>query len=45
MSLRETLSVYWQKFQGELFPFLEGTVGFLTEFASSAGDGSGHDAA
>ena len=31
MSLRETLSVYWQKFQGELFPFLEETVGFLTE--------------
>jgi hypothetical protein len=31
MSLRESLSVYWQKFQGELFPFLEETVGFLTE--------------
>ena len=31
MSLRETLSTYWQKFQGELFPFLEETVGFLTE--------------
>jgi len=31
MSLRETLSVYWQKFQGELFPFLEETVGLLTD--------------
>ena len=31
MSLRESLSSYWQKFQGELFPFLEETVGFLTE--------------
>jgi hypothetical protein len=30
MSLRESLSAYWQKFQGELFPFLEETVGFLT---------------
>jgi hypothetical protein len=31
MSLRESLSSYWEKFQGELFPFLEETVGFLTE--------------
>ena len=31
MSLRESLSSYWQKFQGELFPFLEETIGFLTE--------------
>jgi hypothetical protein len=31
MSLRESLSSYWQKFQGELFPFLEETVGFLTQ--------------
>jgi hypothetical protein len=31
MSLRETLSGYWQKFQGKLFPFLEETVGFLTD--------------
>ncbi|MFZ0422831.1 MAG: transposase [Xanthobacteraceae bacterium] len=31
MSLRDTLSSYWQKFQGELFPFLEETLGFLTE--------------
>src|SRR3984885_6923968 len=31
MSLRDSLSSYWQKFQGELFPFLEETVGFLTE--------------
>ncbi|MGO8975670.1 MAG: hypothetical protein ACLQNV_19350 [Steroidobacteraceae bacterium] len=31
MSLRESLSSYWQKFQGELFPFVEETVGFLTE--------------
>jgi hypothetical protein len=31
MSLRESLSSYWRKFQGELFPFLEETVGFLTE--------------
>jgi hypothetical protein len=30
MSLRDTLSSYWQKFQGELFPFLEETVGLLT---------------
>ena len=30
MSLRESLSSYWEKFQGELFPFLEETVGFLT---------------
>ena len=30
MSLRDSLSAYWQKFQGELFPFLEETVGFLT---------------
>jgi hypothetical protein len=30
MSLRESLSAYWRKFQGELFPFLEETVGFLT---------------
>jgi hypothetical protein len=30
MSLRESLSAYWQKFQGELFPFLEETVGLLT---------------
>jgi Transposase DDE domain/Transposase domain (DUF772) len=31
MSLRESLSAYWRKFQGELFPFLEETVGVLTE--------------
>ena len=31
MSLRDSLSWYWRKFQGELFPFLEETVGFLTE--------------
>jgi len=31
MSLRESLSSYWEKFQGELFPFLEETIGFLTE--------------
>lgn len=31
MSLRESLSDYWSKFQGELFPFLEETVGFLTQ--------------
>lgn len=31
MSLRDSLSSYWRKFQGELFPFLEETVGFLTE--------------
>ena len=31
MSLRDSLSSYWEKFQGELFPFLEETVGFLTE--------------
>ena len=31
MSLRESLSSYWKKFQGELFPFLEETVGLLTE--------------
>jgi len=31
MSLRESLSSYGQKFQGELFPFLEETVGFPTE--------------
>ena len=30
MSLRDSLSAYWRKFQGELFPFLEETVGFLT---------------
>jgi hypothetical protein len=30
MALREILSAYWRKFQGELFPFLEETVGFLT---------------
>ena len=30
MSLRGSLSEYWSKFQGELFPFLEETVGFLT---------------
>lgn len=30
MSLRDGLSSYWRKFQGELFPFLEETVGFLT---------------
>jgi hypothetical protein len=31
MSLRESLSSYWERFQGELFPFLEETIGFLTE--------------
>jgi hypothetical protein len=31
MSLCDSLSSYWGKFQGELFPFLEETVGFLTE--------------
>ena len=31
MSLRERLSSYWERFQGELFPFLEETIGFLTE--------------
>ena len=31
MSLRDSLSSYWEKFQGELFPFLEEMVGFLTE--------------
>jgi Transposase DDE domain/Transposase domain (DUF772) len=31
MSLRDSLSVYWQRFQGELFPFLEETFGVLTE--------------
>ena len=30
MSPRESLSSYWEKFQGELFPFLEETIGFLT---------------
>src|SRR6204780_4135090 len=31
MSLRDSLSSYWEKFQGELFPSLEETGGFLTE--------------
>lgn len=31
MSLRDSLSSYWGRFQGELFPFLEETVGFLTD--------------
>src|ERR1039458_8442175 len=30
MSLRETLSTYWQKIQGELFPFLDDAIGDLT---------------
>ena len=30
MPLRETLSNYWQKFQAELFPFLEEAFGPLT---------------
>ena len=30
MSLRETLSNYWQKFQAELFPFLDEAIGPLT---------------
>ncbi len=30
MSLRETLSTYWQKIQGELFPFLDDAIGPLT---------------
>jgi hypothetical protein len=30
MSLRQTLSAYWQEIQGELFPFLEEAVGYLT---------------
>ena len=30
MSLKETLSVYWQKFQAELFPFLDEAIGPLT---------------
>jgi len=30
MSLRETLSTYWQKIQGELFPFLDDALGDLT---------------
>ena len=30
MSLRETLSNYWQKFQAELFPFLDEAFGPLT---------------
>jgi transposase len=32
MSLRETLSVYWEKFQDELFPFAEGMLGPLSDF-------------
>lgn len=30
MSLRETLSSYWEKIQGELFPFLDDAIGPLT---------------
>ncbi len=31
MSLGETLSSYWKKIQGELFPFLQEAVGPLTD--------------
>jgi len=31
VSLRDSLSSDWEKFQGELFPNLEETVGCLTE--------------